>query len=98
MKKSRFELIVSSYDKNKNLHDEIKHNSSSPDTIQKIFIDSTQKTRPRLCDGKMKSIEKIDIKYIKNSKNQYQNAACEQKTTREKVKFCQTPFSDTTLT
>ena len=39
-------------------------------------------------------LEKIlSKKWKKNSKNQSENAACEQKTTTEKPNFCSTPFS-----
>ena len=44
-------------------------------------------------------LEKNPIQKIekKNSKNQSEIAACEQKTTSEKAIFVQTPFSDSTL-
>ena len=41
--------------------------------------------------------KKIDPKSQKNSKNQSEIAACEQKTTTEKPNFVQTSFSHSTL-
>ena len=49
----------------------------------------TQKTRPRAINGLGKPFRKNPIqKNRKNSKNQKEIAACEQKTTSEKANFC----------
>ena len=53
-------------------------------------ISFKQKTRPWMsCEWIAKTIsKKSDPKNRKNSKNQSENAACEQKTTTEKPNFC----------
>ena len=48
-------------------------------------------------DWENQSEKKSDRKNRKNSKNQSEIAACEQKTTTEKRIFVQTPFSQSTL-
>ena len=54
-------------------------------TSEKIKFNSNKKIRPRMsCEW----IEKTDPKKSKNSKNQNEIAACEQKTTTEKPNFC----------
>ena len=52
----------------------------------KKFSLTKQKTRPRI--NHLKPFKKIAPKNRKNSKSRSQIAACEQKTTSEKAKFC----------
>ena len=81
---------MTSYGRNKN-HDKIKkHSRTSPDVQFKEFSLTKQTTRPRTdYEWIGKTIKKkIRSKKRKNSKNQSQIAACEQKTTSEKANFC----------
>ena len=72
------------------LFDEVKkHSRTSPDVQFKEFS-LTKKTRPKTeYEWIGKTIwKKTDPKIRKKSKNQSEIAACEQKTTSEKAKFC----------
>ena len=73
------------------LFDEVKkHSRTSPDVQFKEFSLTKKKTRP-ITDYKWigKTIyKKIRSKKSKNSKNQSEIAACEQKTTTQKPNFC----------
>ena len=73
------------------LFDEVKkHSRTSPDVQFKEFS-LTKKTRPKTdYEWIAKNhLEKNPIQKLeKNSKNQSEIAACEQKTTSEKAKFC----------
>ena len=67
-----------------------KHSRTSPDVQFKEFSLTKQKTRPRTdyeWIGKPFR-KKSDPKNRKNSKNQSEIAACEQKTTTDKANFC----------
>ena len=57
----------------------------SPDVQFKQFSSTKHKTRPRT---EHEWIGETDPKNQKNCKNQSEIAACEQKTTSEKAKFC----------
>ena len=74
--------------RNKNLLDEVKkHSRTSPDVQFKEFSLTKQKTRPRMdYEWIGKTISKKRLK-TKKTENQWQNAACKQKTTCEKWKF-----------
>ena len=89
--KSRLEVVVTSYGRKTNLDDEIKNIAGQFLTynsknfhwlIRKLDI---ERTMNGLCKPFRK---KSDQKNRKNSKNQSEIAACEQKTTTEKPNFC----------
>ena len=76
-----------------------KHSRTSPDVQFKEFSLTKQKTRPRTdYEWIGKTIQKkSDRKNRKNSKNQSEIAACEQKITTDKANFFQTSYSHSTL-
>ena len=96
--KSRFEVVVTSYGRNKNRDDEIKKNIAGQVLTynSKNFHWLNRKLDlERAMNGLRKPFRKKSYpKYRKNSKNQSEIAACEQKTTSEKLNFCsKTVFS-----
>ena len=76
-------MAVTSHGRNKNHDDEIKkHSRTSPDENRKLDLERTM-------NGLENHLEKkSDPKNRKNSKNQSEIAACEQKTTTDKTNFC----------
>ena len=90
--KGRYEVVVTSYGRNKNRDDEMKkHSWTSPDVQFKEFSLTKQKKldQERTMNGLGKPFrKKSDPKNRKNSKNHSYIAACEQETTTEKPNFC----------
>ena len=84
-------VAVTSYGRNKNHDDEIKkHSRTSPDVQFKEFSLNKKKLDLKLSmNGLEKPFrKKSGPKNRKNSKNQSEIAACEQKTTTDKANFC----------
>ena len=93
--KSKFEVVVTSYGRNKNRDDEIKkHSRTSPD---REFSLTKQKTRPRTdYEWIGKTIEKNPIQKIKKLKIKVKLPHVKKPPARRRI-FVQTPFSHSTL-